>query len=553
MGRSMLTKSIATLAECYHPHLHRLISVSSQANSAARAMRADVLQFPLHTLSHAGTLDETGKADSGNNAPFDPSLSPAWVAQAAVSNPWAPEWMSGLIDHKPLPYESTATFTDGEQFRRQPRYTRCYLGQFYGLASIDVNDSGTVPVLAQWQRTTANPAGAQDLGMLMILGGSDPAKGPETRSNGHSAVLQQRNKLIVLTAPGGQFDDVHSRLATTLELFSLQKNPTWTICVDDQPLTALPAHLSASSRIIIKDGGCYLGIIPLPATDPRRDEEIVVQDGRKPGANNGAESCRRSPSPAWSSVRIPALSSRWRMSANTHNSATSSATCARIIWRSNWEEKDETLQLALKSGGDTLELGYRPPRQRTAAAGVAPDDAFTYRRVNGRWPYLPPGIERDSTLSVQGSTGRLEKNDAELTCDPGKMAYLLTDTQDGCYAAYHPLLDPTAWSLSFPGGIHIDADGKVSLLSITAQPRENKLTIDYAACEEQDTAEMATALLVSGLHANPQIFVNGQPAVGTIEAAILEGRRVLIIPLTHQYPGAAKVIERYTQKRQAGK
>ena len=38
------------------------------------------------------------------------------------------------------------------------------------------------------------------------------------------------------------------------------------------------------------------------------------------------------------------------------------------------------------------------------------------------WPYLPTGIERDTTWAQQGTTGRLAKNGAVLTREPGRTA-----------------------------------------------------------------------------------------------------------------------------------
>jgi hypothetical protein len=73
------------------------------------------------------------------------------------------------------------------------------------------------------------------------------------------------------------------------------------------------------------------------------------------------------------------------------------------------------------------------------------------RQLNGQWPYLPPGIDRDTTWSQQGTTGRLEKNGAVLTSEPGYKAYLICDPRSGGVIAYNPLPDPQAWSLDDAG------------------------------------------------------------------------------------------------------
>ena len=40
---------------------------------------------------------------------------------------------------------------------------------------------------------------------------------------------------------------------------------------------------------------------------------------------------------------------------------------------------------------------------------------------------MPKGLERDTTVSQQGRTGRLEKHQAALTFQPGRMGYLLAE------------------------------------------------------------------------------------------------------------------------------
>jgi hypothetical protein len=83
------------------------------------------------------------------------------------------------------------------------------------------------------------------------------------------------------------------------------------------------------------------------------------------------------------------------------------------------------------------------------------------------------------------------------------MSYLQADASSGTYTGYNPLPDPTDWSLSVPGGVTIQAGGKVSLLRVAVQPKENRLWIDYATKPDQNGPEMATYLLVSGFTQPP--------------------------------------------------
>ena len=82
--------------------------------------------------------------------------------------------------------------------------------------------------------------------------------------------------------------------------------------------------------------------------------------------------------------------------------------------------------------------------------GVMPGQqvkAVPYRRINGSNPYLQPGIDRDTTLSQQGTTGRLEKNGAVLMTEKGRIAYLQTEPSSGTYTGYNPLpIQPTGRS-----------------------------------------------------------------------------------------------------------
>ena len=121
------------------------------------------------------------------------------------------------------------------------------------------------------------------------------------------------------------------------------------------------------------------------------------------------------------------------------------------------------------------------------------------REVNGKWPYLLPGQERDSTLTQQGTTGKLEKNGATVISEPGRMAYLLTEPKSGTFMGLNPYSDPTFWQMSLPGGVDVKADGRLGMARIIVRPGENKIWIDYDAGPNAGRADLARTMLVFGL------------------------------------------------------
>jgi hypothetical protein len=175
---------------------------------------------------------------------------------------------------------------------------------------------------------------------------------------------------------------------------------------------------------------------------------------------------------------------------------------------------------------------------KTDYSGGGTPNLFVYRRVNGQWPYLAPGLERDTTLTQQGRTGRLEKNGAVLTNEPGRMGYLQTEPISGTYAGFNPLPDPTLWGLQAPGGVTVGADGRLGLARIVVRPKESKLWVDYAVREDQHTSDMADALVVFGLPGTPVIERNGAPCQDSRRVTV-EGKPALLVPLEEGMTAAA--------------
>src|SRR5207253_6848428 len=131
-----------------------------------------------------------------------------------------------------------------------------------------------------------------------------------------------------------------------------------------------------------------------------------------------------------------------------------------------WRDSQHLLEVSYKSGNDVMEVGFssefnQPSEVHYVISPGAQEQAIPYRRLNGQWPYLPPGLERDTGWAQQGTTGRLEKNGAVLLTESGRKAYLLADPLSGAVVAYNPLPDPQPFALSTRDGLVLKADGKV--------------------------------------------------------------------------------------------
>jgi len=572
MGRSILAKSVEELTSAYHPGLRHFISSSQRTAFQYVLVTQDGLQHIVHTLSHSGALhDLDSKQIPGGMEAIGHDTPPGRIAQQTATGPWAPEWIANMVDEKPLPYEMTNTFKMWGGHAANPLWRRTYLGKHYGLASTDLH-WGVVQVLGQWRRDEGQVSALQDLGTMTVRYGINTTPlvnhiSGWMESQGNVAVMQHRNKMIVVTSPyemSGR-EGVKS-LQTTIGLFNYQPEPTWEIYVDARRVMGLPLKAASDQRITIKDGVSYLGIVPLPATDLGRKDEIVLAEGVeqlsypnqikiKPAlVVNSYNLQREEPlgkAADWGP--IDRAYGGFVVELGDETEYGEFAAFQRHIQSAKldarWEPQKSTLHVRYESGGDTMELGCRTDYKQ----GRPSPECFTYRRVNGQWPYLPKGIERDTTLTQQGTTGRLEKNGAVLRCEPGRMAYLQTEPVTGTYAGFNPLPDPTMWSLYLPGGVRVETDGRVSMLRVIVRPRQNKVRVDYAIKADQTMPDMATALLVFGLEKPPTAERNGKQCSDELRPVKVRGRTAYLVPL---FEGTADealkgVLERYERSQRA--
>ena len=180
MGESIVTKSMEELASAYHPNLRRFISSSGRTGIQYLLGTQDGTMQVMHVLSRKGTLTDldpknfdpkhtNGQINEPNvaNMPvFGHNLPPGRVAEQATLSPWAPEWMSDVIDDKPLPYYSTNNYKMWGTYEKTPLWKCSYLGQNYGFATLDVSTNETVPFMAQWRRTEQPVTSMTQLGTL---------------------------------------------------------------------------------------------------------------------------------------------------------------------------------------------------------------------------------------------------------------------------------------------------------------------------------------------------------------------------------------------------
>ncbi|MCG3147219.1 MAG: hypothetical protein PCFJNLEI_00657 [Verrucomicrobiae bacterium] len=588
MGESILAKSVEELTSSYHPGLRRFIASSSRTGIAYLLTIQDGLQYIIHTLSRNGALTDVGNPVTPGSMPaIGTQLPPGLVAQQTLNGPWAPEWLAGMVDDKPLPYEMTVNYKMWGKYAQTPLWRRTYLGNHYGLACLDVAvQNETVPAMAQWRRTPAPVTKSEELGTLIVRYGINDTelldsifRGSTSRNpngyvgaqGGHTVALQHHNKLILLTSPYDQLQAIYGRpipkdifsLQTTIGLFNFQPNPSWEMYFDEKRVAEFPAAGKIGQRITIRDGVSYIGLIPIPGTDLGRNQDVVIKPGGAPVEMQGGGKIAPT-------LLIEAYNFKADQPMNTNSinwKAVDQAYGGFVIEMGDateykdfadfqkhiretklelrWDAAAATLHLVYRSAGDTLELGYRPEYAGNWDRQFPTDQVFPYRRVNGAWPYLPEGIDRDSTLTQQGRAGRLEKNGAVLTSAPGKMMYIQTDPKSGTYAALNPFPDPAPWVFSVPGGVSIEADGLVSMTRALVRPGENRFQVDYAVRADQHDETMATAMLLFGLQNEPIVEFNGQPRQ-TIPVEV-DGRKAFVLPLA-ETPAAdmvATAIARY--------
>jgi len=565
MGHSMLIKTMDELASCYHPGFKRFIATAGRTGVAEMLGINEGVNSILHTVSKKGALHDVDNPDRLGMPVAGTDLPPDLVARQAMRGAWMPLWMGNIVDDKPLPYELTASYKQWGGYREKPLWKRSYLGRNYGLATLDISvGNETIPVMAQWRREAQPADHLQDTGLLLMRYGINTTEFYDTiyhgttqanpngsvgTQGGHTVALQHRNKAIVLTSPfdkleysgGRPIPEKITSLQSSIAIANYQKNPTWKIYIDGQPLGELPAKARINSRITIDDGETFIGIIPLPATDLGRTEEVLITTGGEPVVLQGGG--KAAPTLIINSynyynqnVPLDKTTADWKKidrasggfiiemgeQADFPTFADFQKHLDATKVETQWQESEGILNLTYTTGTDKIELGFRPEYEGGWGKIVPSDRCFTYRRVNGEWPYLPEGMDRDTTLSQQGRTGRLEKAGAVLCSQPGLMAYLLVEPISGNVLFANPLPDPQYMTMDVPGGVRVRADGRLGLMHLIVNPKENSIDLNYALKPAQRGANMAEGLYFFGLADKPRMLLNGaelEPSLIELEGA----------------------------------
>ena len=587
MGQAILAKSVDELTASYHPSLRHFITTSGRTGLSFLFVTQGGLEHIVHTLSRQGTLHDVDNPAIQGMKLFDYNAPAGRIALQTLTGPWAPEWAANMVDEKPLPAEMTTAAKEWGHFAATPLWKRSYLGHHYGMASIDIARAESVPVLVQWARTTEPVTNVQQTGTLLIRYGNNTTKlltedgGYVPCQGGNLATVQSKNKMIVLSSPldlRTHTDLLHkadpatmTNLQTTIGLFNFEAKPTWELYVDGQPVTTLPVAVKSGQRITLKDGVSYLGLIPLPSTDLGRTAEVVISaDAPEETMQGGGKSKPalvinqynyKADVPLTQSkadlVAVDRAYGGFVIEVSDVTEYADFTAFQRHLQDANlktkWDDQAHTLKVGYTSGTDTFDLAFRPEYQVYFTEAVPTDQCFPVRTVNGQWPYLAPRIDRDSSLTQQGSSGHLEKNGATLRCEPGRMAYLQTEPISGTYAGFNPLPDLTFWSLGLPGGVSIQADGRVGLLRVAVRPRENKVWFDYGLKADQHAPELATALLVFGMKTAPVFERNGKPVSEKPVAVTIDGQSAWAIALLDNAPAldAANIAARYRRSQPA--
>ena len=554
MGRILVDRTMEMLITVYHPALRRFVAASTRARLPGVLVEQDGIYGALHTVSKAGVLkylDKPASAVVHGMPVWGGDFPPGRVALQTLHSPWAPRWAAGLIDDKPVPFEETSTETTRGYFK-PPLWRRTYLGRWHGLASTDIR-GGTFDLVGQWVRQARPSTVLEDLGTLTARYSVNTAdlaatSGGVTTHGGLTLTYQSRNRAIVFAKPhtnrsrfmAAAGDGGVATLATVIGLWNFMASPDWKIFVDEEKIETFPHRLSAGQRILIHDGVSYLGIIPLPATDLGRDVEVEIGFGGGGGQTEPTKA-----------VVTPALTISIFNLKRDKPIAVADLDLERIRSRSfggfvlemgdaaeygsfdafakhmrgnklvaEWDEGRRQLEVSYRSGTDLMEAAFTTDfsQQTEAHFAVSPGvqgGAIPYRRLNGQWPYLPPGLERDTTWSQQGTTGRLEKNGAVLVSEPGRKAYLLADPSSGAIVGYNPLPDAQSWVLTTRDGVVLRPDGKVGLLRVEYRPWSGECDVDYAPKPDQQGADMARNLAFTGLPTQPKVRLNGKPVDAT--------------------------------------
>ncbi|MCL1856773.1 MAG: hypothetical protein FWF84_03910, partial [Kiritimatiellaeota bacterium] len=579
LGWSMLTRNIESLAGAYHPNIRRVIGPSNRTMAGCVFGQMAGIYNVLHVLSPKGALTdaEAGNVPAISRYPERPvsvwegNFPPSEAAAQSLSGPWADEWLTELVDEKPIPWSLVARkeFTDGE--KRGGTWITTYFGENYGLGSILDSEEHRFHILGQWRRKAATPESTTDIGTIDARIGFNAqtpfVRGVAYHANNPLAALgayrtyQHKNKAILLATPhmtiitnvtsgafsiGGEAQPQEEITSVQLSagLFSFEEGgPTWEIYVNDQKVESLPVTGQIGQVITIKDGVSYVAVRPLGGSPE-------VQKFRSSGVQNGEMTLTRgepenpgNASPA--SIRAELIVNAYlrkgeSVIADEEIDALRGAVCGFLIEMGDETEYGSfaTFQAAMaKARCDVtfndgrMKVAYASDDDHLVAEWSGKGDDEGLFTVNGASPYPASNdIWRDTTLTKMAKSGNLEKSGATIERTGGDENVLLLQTfpKQGIYVAMNPVPIYQGYTFTTPDGVKIAADGLLSM-GRWAVKGDREIDIRYFAFDDKDAFkgadpaprdQRATALLVTGMKEKPAVTLNGKPLTPVKEGDI---------------------------------
>lgn len=570
----------------YHPGLRHRVS---RANRRMGGIHQYLLSQEgpdamLHSLSREGVLIETHRLNDGPKVrdmdiigmnDFPPT-------RVALVAPWGAEWEAHAIDRKALPFRSV--FSTRSMLRvKHPIHAMTYMGQHYALASQESYD-GVMPVFGAWRRAARPVERLEDFGILVLQGRLNDDD-LNHRDKTPFGCLQHDNKLIWVvkpherafvaegnrSLPDGVADGLF-RFRAQAGFMQYGAESERGVYVNERKVETFPATATLADRITIHEGVTYIALLSLPATDLGRNNEVVIHAEHPTLTVSAYVFDREEPILAdddteW--ARLADATAGWVVEFGDENEYGSFETFQSHIrdtqLETEWDAEARVLHIAYQSGSDRMEAGFFTGFDRPMLwhRPTDPTDIWTYRRVNGAWPWMADGIDMDNPLGQMGTAEVLEKGGARLRTTEGQMALLRIEPISRTTVGIHPFLEPTPFKLETPEGIVIQSEGPLGMARVTVQPGENTLRVDYAlpppdgvpgiealwkahprwfargegAPKPQITdpalarARAARALFVMGFDGPPTVTRNGAPLRDPLAAFTLNGRTWYRVPI----------------------
>ena len=582
LGQITSEREMEQLISAYNPGLRRITYPMGRGELKYQLLFQDGPYHALHTLSKQGALIEMDKSfardESIHHVPVFGHEGPP--GRYATLAPWGPEEWQHVVDEKALPCMGYARVWHLDADQHPSGWTVHSLGKDYTLASRAETRSmaGVTPVTAQWRRAEKTVEHMEDLSTLEM---SFNINGVFAQAMINIAAVQQKGKLIAMSAlpyrysmatlpnpdyAGGwrakdpNFNPKsYNALSVSLALLAFGDVSQREVWINDKKIDQLSGasspenpdpkydwsmHMLVSGKnsvfakesdvILVKDGVSYAAFRPLTVDAMARDQQVEVayewpvlyvntfiyRDGKGLNLDDWYNAERKA-------------SAGYAIEVGDQNEYGSFDNFRKHVQDAKltvaWNAQGKYHDIAYQSGGDKLELGFKPWKMDTASQGG--EAGPTYVRVNGQADYgLPLGIQRDTPWSQQGLTGRLEKGGAVLESEPGFRTYLLAEPVSQTFTAYNPIPDPIYFRVTLPGGAAVRADGRLGLTRMRLRPTENKAWIDYETKPSQRGMDMATALTLTGFTAAPEVIFNGEK-LAKMATVKIDGKTGYVIPL----------------------